>query len=64
MNDPQPVDALAAEGFTLFLHEAAEIARTEGITSEYLDELGAINEMRMVAESTQEENYAYYTTGS
>lgn len=51
-----------ATDFTILLAEAAQIAQDEVITVEYLAELDAINQIRMVIEQADEETRSYQTS--
>ena len=55
-------DLQEAEDFTILLEESAQMAEEESITVEYLTELDAINQMRVVIEQVEEESYSYQTS--
>lgn len=52
----------AATEFTLLLEESSEAAVVEGISETDLDEMDAINQMRIVAEAIASDDYIFHTS--
>lgn len=50
-----------ASEFTLLLEESSRLAEAEGIGPADLEEMDAINQMRIVAESISTEEYVFYS---
>ena len=59
--DPDPGEIHEASEFRLLLDEASRMAVAEGIDTSDLEEMDAINQMRVVAESIINEEYICHT---
>ena len=55
-------ETVMASDFTVLLNESARLAEAEAIVVSDLDEMDAINQMRIVAESIAAEDYVFHTS--
>ncbi len=58
---PQPEEFPAAQEFRILLDESAALAATGEVSLFELDELDAINKMRVLAEELSSESYVFHS---
>lgn len=57
----QPAALPEATEFRFLLAESAAMAQAEGLTGEMLEEMDAINQMRLVAEAIRLDRYIFHS---
>lgn len=62
LNTPgQPAALPEATEFRLLLAESEAMARADGLSGEMLEEMDAINQMRLVAEAIRSDRYIFHS---